>query len=245
MDLLYQLIKGGFKDHLVTWVGEYLELTHTTVKAKEIMDNIDWRISLAPAFSGLRRFHQGRNFKQWTGDDSKALMKVYVNAIEGHVPRDMVRAITAYLDFCYIARKSELLETDLDDLDEALARFHQYRVVFQQYGVRAPGLEGLSLPRQHAMKHYRELIEWFGAPNGLCTSITEAKHIKAIKEPWRRSNRYKPLGQMLLTNQRLDKMAAAKVDFEQRGMLHGSLIGWVFRWLEDMVWMVVLLTAAR
>jgi hypothetical protein len=33
-------------------------------------------IAAAPPFSGLRRFKQGRGFKQWTGDDSKALMKV-------------------------------------------------------------------------------------------------------------------------------------------------------------------------
>lgn len=35
-------------------------------------------IALAPPFVGLRRFPQGRGFKQWTGDDSKALMKVRV-----------------------------------------------------------------------------------------------------------------------------------------------------------------------
>ena len=34
------------------------------------------RISLVPPFPGIRRFAQGRRFKQWTGDDSKALMKV-------------------------------------------------------------------------------------------------------------------------------------------------------------------------
>lgn len=32
-------------------------------------------IAAAPHFSGLRRFPEGRGFKQWTGDDSKALMK--------------------------------------------------------------------------------------------------------------------------------------------------------------------------
>ena len=34
------------------------------------------RIALVPHFPGLRHFKQGRNFKQWTGDDSRALMKV-------------------------------------------------------------------------------------------------------------------------------------------------------------------------
>jgi hypothetical protein len=34
------------------------------------------RIACIPAFAGLRRFPEGRGFKQWTGDDSRALMKV-------------------------------------------------------------------------------------------------------------------------------------------------------------------------
>lgn len=34
------------------------------------------RVSAAPAYADLRRFSNGRNFSQWTGNDSKALMKV-------------------------------------------------------------------------------------------------------------------------------------------------------------------------
>lgn len=39
---------------------------------------IFFSISAVPPFPGLRRFPDGRDFKQWTGDDSKALMKVTV-----------------------------------------------------------------------------------------------------------------------------------------------------------------------
>ena len=59
------------------------------------------------------------------------------------------------------------------------------------------------------MTHYSLLIRLFGAPNGLCSSITESKHIKDVKEPWQQSNRYNTLLQMLITIQRLNKLAAA------------------------------------
>lgn len=35
-----------------------------------------YRIAAVPGFPGLRRFPEGRKFKQWTGNNSKALMKV-------------------------------------------------------------------------------------------------------------------------------------------------------------------------
>ncbi|MGZ7276387.1 hypothetical protein ACXWP9_09575, partial [Streptococcus pyogenes] len=77
-------------------------------------------------------------------------------------------------------------------INNALERYHHYRGVF--YPDIAPNF---SLPRQHAMTHYPDLICLFGAPNGLCSSITESKHIKAVKQPYRRSNRNNALGQML------------------------------------------------
>ncbi|KAJ6603945.1 hypothetical protein B0H10DRAFT_1922992 [Mycena sp. CBHHK59/15] len=217
-DLLHQVIKGTFKDHLVAWVGEYLENEHGASKAKKIMADIDRRIAAVPLFPGLRRFPEGRGFKQWTGDDSKALMKVYLPAIEGHVPAQMLRAFSAFLDFCYLVRRNVVDEATLNAIDAALARYHRERTIFVESGV-CPN--GFCLPRQHSLTHYRYLIQEFGAPNGLCSSITESKHIKAVKQPWRRSSRYEALSQMLTINDRLDKLAAARVDFVDRGMMAG------------------------
>lgn len=146
--------------------------------------------------------------------------QVYLPAIEGHVPHDVLRTFRAFLEFCYIARHDVITEKTLRELDDALTRFHHYRVIFKELGIRP----GFSLPRQHSLVHYASLIREFGAPNGVCTSITESKHITAVKEPWRRSNRYNALGQMLLTNQRLDKLAAARVNFTDRGMLDGTCL---------------------
>jgi len=185
------------------------------------MADIDRRIAIVPTFAGLRHFHEGRNFKQWTGDDSKALMKVYLPAISGRVPADMVRAIRAFLEFCYLARRSFHNKDTIQALQNAMDRFHEYRVAFEREGVR---VNNFNQPRQHSLIHYPFLIWEFGAPNGLCSSIMEAKHIKAVKEPYRRSNRDKPLGQMLLTNQRLDKLAACRADFAERGMLDEPLL---------------------
>jgi hypothetical protein len=148
-------------------------------------------------------------------------LQVYLPAIEGHVPDEMVQAMRSFLEFCYIARRDIHDTHSLKALDDALQRFHHHREIFRTSGIRA---NGFNLPRQHSLIHYVKLIRSFGAPNGLCSSITESKHIKAVKEPWRRSSRFEALSQMLLTNQRLDKLAAARVDFADRGMLKGTCL---------------------
>ncbi len=139
-----------------------------------------------------------------------------MHALRGHLPKEIIRTFRAFLEFCYIARKDALTEVDLQQLEDALSRFHHHRTIFVTSGVR---LDGISLPRQHSLIHYPSLIRNFGAPNGLCSSITESKHIRAVKEPWRRSSRNQPLGQMLVTNQRLDQLSTAHTDFKNRGML--------------------------
>jgi hypothetical protein len=127
----------------------------------------------------------------------------------------MVRAIGSFIEFCYIVRREVLDDSDIDKLKELISKFHTEREIFLTTGVR----RNFCLPRQHALVHYPALIRDFGAPNGLCSSITESKHIKAVKEPWRRSNKCNALVQMLVTNQRRDKLTAARIEFRAHGML--------------------------
>ena len=131
----------------------------------------------------------------------------------------------AFLEFCYIVRQDVITEDDLSQLRNTLTQFHEYHEIFITTGVRSHFL----LPRQHSMVHYHSLIRQFGSPNGLCSSITESKHIRAVKEPWRRSNRNEALGQMLVSNQRLDQLMAARIDFANKGMLDGTCLSEVLR----------------
>lgn len=149
-------------------------------------------------------------------------LKVYITTIKGHVPAEIIWTLRAFLEFCYLMQHYIITEQALEEIKDALACFHHFREFFGSG--ENPVVMSFSLPRQHAAKHYPELICLFGAPNGLCSSITECKHIKAVKEPWRHSNKYKALGQMLITNQRLGKLAAACVDFTSRGMLDGTCL---------------------
>ena len=70
-------------------------------------------------------------------------MQVYIPAIEGHVPCDMVQALWAFLEFCYIARQNVQDTPALAALSDALERFHKYRIIFTECGVQT---DGFALP---------------------------------------------------------------------------------------------------
>ena len=129
----------------------------------------------------------------------------------------MIRAISSFMEFCYLVCHYVLNDNDLGAIDSAVADFHHDHIAFNKI---CP--DGYSLPHQHSLVHYRFLIQEFGAPNELCSSITELKHIKAVKEPWCHSSHFEALGQMLVTNQWLDKLTAAHVKFQAQGMLSAS-----------------------
>ncbi|KIM78661.1 hypothetical protein PILCRDRAFT_75263 [Piloderma croceum F 1598] len=103
-------------------------------------------------------------------------MQVYLPALEGHVPSEMILTIQAFNDCCYIFHDTNSFQ----DLQDALNQFHHYHTIFQTCGVH---LNSFNLPCQHSLIHYFRLICAFGAPNGLCSLITESKHIDTIKEP--------------------------------------------------------------
>jgi hypothetical protein len=126
--------------------------------------------------------------------------------------------MSTFMELCYIFRRNVITNAALKTAETLLERFHELRLVFITEGVRS----SISLPRQHALPHYLTSIPLFGSPNGLCSSITESKHIKAVKEPWRRSSRFKALVQMLRTIIRLEKLATLRRRFLQEGMLTGS-----------------------
>ena len=129
---------------------------------------------------------------------------------------EIIKALSAFLDACYLARHADITETTLTAFKAALNKFYMHQEIFRHSGVHP---DGFSLPCQHSLSHYPHLIQDFGAPGGVCSSITESHHITAVKKPWRCSNHYKVLGQILLMNQCLDKLAAAHVDFVDQGML--------------------------
>lgn len=147
-------------------------------------------------------------------------MKIHLPVIEGHVPAKMVRTVCNLIEFSYLVHCDVHDTESIHAIDTALKSFHNNCEIFRMSGV----IDHFNYPRQHSLKHYAAMIRAYGSPSGLCSSMTENKHIKAVKKPWRRSNHYMAMKQMLLTNQCLDKLSASCAHFKSNNMLEGDCL---------------------
>lgn len=139
--------------------------------------------------------------------------------LHGYVPSDIIHTLRAFIEFCYFVQQNSHSTDDLQHMEKALEEYYHHHEVFVETGIRKPKSWS---PRQHSLKHFLRAIRDFGLPNGLCSSITESKHIDAVKKPWRHSNCHNTLKQMLVTNTRSDKIRAAYNQFKSCGLLDAA-----------------------
>ncbi|KZV99339.1 hypothetical protein EXIGLDRAFT_592623, partial [Exidia glandulosa HHB12029] len=180
-DVLHQLIQGVGK-HAVQWLI-------TLAPAREL----DARIQRLPLAHGLRHFKNGiSKLSNIQGSEHKAIYAQLLGCVHGIVPDKAVRAVTALLDFIYIAQYECHSDSTLAQLQETLTQFHELKSVFQEHGVR----DDFKFPKLHMMQHYVESIRLFGTTDNYNTEATERLHIDLAKHAFRATNKRNFAAQM-------------------------------------------------
>ena len=184
-DLLHQLHKGMFKDHLVKWVSTGLE------------DELDTRMMCMPPYQGICIFKKGiSGILQWTGNKYHQMEHVFIRAICGmHLNMPQVLAsVCAILDFILIAHLLSHSTTSLSCLSDALSTFYLNKDVFIDLSICLH----FNIPKLHWFVYYLQLIINMGACDSLSTDILEQLHINLAKMGYCASNCKVYLEQMVI-----------------------------------------------
>lgn len=191
-DLLHQLHKGVFKDHIVAWAAQCVSGGQA---------EIDQRFRTMPPGANLRHFKKGISLiSQWTGTEYKNMEKLFLGVLSGQAEPGLIRVVRATLDFIYFAHFESHTTQSLRHLDAAWVSFHQNKHYFVDKGIRT----NFSIPKIHSMHHYIASIMSRGSADGFSSEHPERLHIDFAKSAYRATNKREYIKQMTTWLRRQD-----------------------------------------
>ena len=191
-NLLHQLHKGMFGDHISEWSQKLMSTPR---------GEADLRFKSMTAHPSLQHFKKGISLvSQWTGREYKELEKVFLGVLAGAAEAQVISAVKAVLDFIYYAHFEHHTDSSLLKLQDAWTNFHEQKAVFIDRGV----CEHFNIPKLHSMQHYVHMIKSHGTANGYNTELHERLHINIAKDAFNHSNKRDYISQMRLRLQRLE-----------------------------------------
>jgi nitrogen fixation-related uncharacterized protein len=176
-DLLHQLHKGVFGDHVAEWTVEAM---------RNGKKELDQRYKAMPRHPKLRHFKNGvSHTTQWTGKEYKAMEKVFVGAIAGGVDDKIVDAARGLVDFIHYAHFETHTDESLGALDHSWSAFHANKDIFKTVG---PLREHFNINKLHNIRHYVDAVKSRGTTDGYNTENSERLHIDHAKKAYASSN---------------------------------------------------------
>ncbi|KAI6038236.1 hypothetical protein EDC04DRAFT_2868480 [Pisolithus marmoratus] len=162
-DILHQLHKGIFYNHLVQWCV-------SIVSEKEV----DACFQAMTQYPALCHFKKGISLvSQWTGTEHKEMQRVF-GLLASAVEDCILMVACLLLDFIYYAQLQQHMDTTLAVMEESLKTFHDYKHVLVELEVH----KDFNMPKIHSMQHYISLIHALGK----CLLGLEESHVVPLED---------------------------------------------------------------
>ncbi|KAJ7726477.1 hypothetical protein B0H16DRAFT_1332097 [Mycena metata] len=181
-EILHHWFKFAY-DHIVKWCIAALGAAE-----------IDFRFSVLRPHTGMRHFREGiSKAKQVTGREHRDILRYLIPVIAEAkvVTKAFITALTSIMNFFYYGQAPELDDDVLDQMDHALATFHQCKSAILKAGVRKGKngpINNWHIPKLEFLQSVVPAICANGVPLQWTADVTEHAHITEVKDPASNSN---------------------------------------------------------